>query len=172
VLDAPNHQGKFGQDYVRVLASAAGLLVYEFDLDRDGIDLGLRFPGRLSDAASPGIEVQVKSWSTPRPSAGLWRYDGLNEEQFNKLAGDDYSVPRYLFLVQVPSDRRAYADIGPDGMLLRYLGYFQSFQQEPRIAQPDRRRRRPVQVPTANVLTVHALHGLVHPGLSRLVSTA
>jgi len=39
-----------------VLASAAGLLVYEFDLDRDGVDLGLRFPGRLSDAASPGIE--------------------------------------------------------------------------------------------------------------------
>jgi hypothetical protein len=27
VLDVNNHQGKFGQDYVRVLASAAGLLV-------------------------------------------------------------------------------------------------------------------------------------------------
>lgn len=33
VLDAQNHQGKFGQDYIRALASAAGLLVYEYDLD-------------------------------------------------------------------------------------------------------------------------------------------
>jgi hypothetical protein len=171
VLDGRNHQGKFGQDYVRVLASAAGLLVYEFDLDRDGIDLGLRFPGPLSDAASPGIEVQVKSWSTPRPSAGSWRYDGLYEDQFNKLAGD-YAIPRYLFLVHVPSDRRSYADVGPDGMLLRYQGYFQSFQHEPRIAQPDGKRRRPVLVPTANVLTVRALHGLVHPRLPGLAGTA
>ncbi len=32
VLDARNHQGKFGQDYVRALASAAGLIVCNFDL--------------------------------------------------------------------------------------------------------------------------------------------
>ncbi|MQA98462.1 MAG: DUF4365 domain-containing protein, partial [Streptosporangiales bacterium] len=32
MLDSRNHQGKFGQDYVRVLASAAGLLVYTPDL--------------------------------------------------------------------------------------------------------------------------------------------
>jgi hypothetical protein len=29
VLDINSHQGKFGEDYVRVLASAAGLVVYK-----------------------------------------------------------------------------------------------------------------------------------------------
>jgi hypothetical protein len=47
MLDARNHQGKFGEDYIRVLASAAGLLVYTPDLDYDGIDPGLRWPGRV-----------------------------------------------------------------------------------------------------------------------------
>ena len=37
MLDARQHQGKFGEDYVRVLASAAGLLVLKDDLDVDGI---------------------------------------------------------------------------------------------------------------------------------------
>jgi hypothetical protein len=87
VLDARNHQGKFGQDYVRVLASAAGLLVYTPDLDYDGIDLLIRWPGQVGAAASPAIDVQVKSWSNPRKSGGSWRFDGLNELQFNKLAG-------------------------------------------------------------------------------------
>jgi hypothetical protein len=38
MLDANQHQGKFGEDYVRVLASAAGLIVLKDDLDTDGID--------------------------------------------------------------------------------------------------------------------------------------
>jgi len=36
MLDAKQHQGKFGEDYVRVLASAAGLIVLKDDLDTDG----------------------------------------------------------------------------------------------------------------------------------------
>lgn len=33
MLDANDHRGKFGVDYVRVLASAAGLTVYKDDGD-------------------------------------------------------------------------------------------------------------------------------------------
>ncbi len=44
VLDARIHQGTFGEDYVRVLASAAGLVVQTNYPDVDGVDLGLKFP--------------------------------------------------------------------------------------------------------------------------------
>jgi hypothetical protein len=160
MLDARRLQGKFGEDYVRVLASAAGLLVYTYDLDADGIDLGFRFPGRVNHVASPAIEAQVKTWSKPSGQAGEWHFNGLNEVQFNKLAGDDYSVPRFLFLILVPSDARDYAALSTDGMLLRHLGYFVSLRAATPIEHPNNRRRRPVQVPKANVLTVATLRKL------------
>jgi hypothetical protein len=147
VLDANNYQGKFGQDYVRVLASAAGLTVWTPDLDYDGIDLGIRWPGRVGSAASPAI-------------------DGLNELQFNNLAGQAYTTPRYLFLVVVPKKNIRYAEISPEGMLLRYQGYYVSLRDEALIQQPSRNRRRVVHVPVGNVLTTGTLRGLMHPDLA------
>ncbi|MGH3166485.1 MAG: DUF4365 domain-containing protein [Trebonia sp.] len=166
MLDVKSHQGKFGEDYVRVLASAAGLIVYTPDLDRDGVDLLLRLPARTGVAAYPSIDVQVKSWSRPRKSGGTWRFDGLNEVQFNKLAGSDYTVPRYLFLVVVPDDSRQYAEISPDGMLLRFQGYYLSLSEEPLIDNPNPDRKHAVHVPIGNVLTVGTLLTLMSPAPS------
>jgi hypothetical protein len=163
VLDARNLQGKFGEDYVRVLASAAGLLVYTPDKDYDGVDFLLRWPGRVGAAASPAIDVQVKSWSRPRKAGGIWRFDGLTEVQFNKLAGRDYTVPRYLFLVVVPDDPGQYSEISPDGMLLRYQGYYLSLREEPLISEPSPARRLAVHVPIGNILTVRTLQTLMLP---------
>jgi hypothetical protein len=159
VLDARNHQGKFGEDYIRVLASATGLIVYGPDKDYDGVDFLLRWPGR----ASPGIDVQVKSWSRPRKSGGTWRFDGLNEVQFNKLAGSGYTVPRYLFIVVVPDDSRQYAEISAEGMLLRFQGYYLSLSEEILINNPNSARKRTVHVPIGNILTVGTLLTLMFP---------
>lgn len=160
MLDARQHQGKFGEDYVRVLASAAGLLVLKDDLDVDGIDLGFRATGRYGRVYSPMIEAQIKTWSAPAGRSGYLVYRGLDEPQFNKLAGPDFTVPRFLFIICVPTDCDRYATSMTDGVLLRHLGYFVSLRSEPPIASPDHRRRRPVKVPTANVLTASALRRL------------
>jgi hypothetical protein len=163
VLDANNHQGKFGEDYVRVLASAAGLIVQRPDLDHIGVDFTLRWPGRLGVAAFPGIDVQVKSWSNPHKSGGSYRYNRLNELQFNQLAGPDSngSFSRYLFLIIVPPKPNQYTDVGPDGLLLRYQGFYTSLRDQSPIPEPSGRRHRTVQVPVANVLTVHTLQALL-----------
>jgi hypothetical protein len=165
VLDANNHQGKFGQDYIRVLASAAGLLVFTPDLDYDGVDFLIRWPGKMGAAASPAIDVQVKSWSRPKNTDGHLHFSGLNEVQFNKLAGSAYTVPRYLFLVTVPPDREIYSEILTDGMLLRYQGYFLSLSDETPTENPHTDKRHPVRVPLGNVLTVRTLRGLLHADL-------
>lgn len=166
VLDARMHQGTFGEDYVRVLASAAGLVVQTNYPDADGIDLGLKFPGHVGPVASPAIEVQVKSWSTPRAVGGMWSYDRLTEAQFNKLAGDDYLVPRFLFVVLVPPNPEQYADFWTDGVLLRHLCYYHSLRDEPRFPKPRRDRHRLVRIPTANVLTIRTLRALIGPQLT------
>ncbi|WP_027341146.1 DUF4365 domain-containing protein [Hamadaea tsunoensis] len=160
MLDANQHQGKFGEDYVRVLASAAGLIVFKEDLDVDGVDLGFRATGRHGRVYSPAIEAQVKTWSQPAGTSGNLVYRGLSESQFSQLAGPDYTVPRFLFVICVPTDSRQYATSTMDGILLRNLGYFVSLRDEQPIANPDRKRKHPVKVPTANVLTATTLRRL------------
>ncbi|WP_405644388.1 DUF4365 domain-containing protein [Streptomyces sp. NBC_00019] len=160
MLDAKQHQGKFGEDYVRVLASAAGLIVSQDDLDADGIDLGFRATGRYGRRQSPTIEAQIKTWSKPSGSSGHLNYRGLNEWQFNRLAGPDFTVPRFLFVVSVPADKEEYAAMTTEGVMLRHLGYFVSLRSEEPIKDPDRERIRPVRVPTANVLTASSLRRL------------
>ena len=160
MLDAPSHRGKFGEDYIRVLASAAGLAVYRDDIDRDGVDLGIRLPdpGR---SWSKAIEVQVKTTAVVRWTGSRLIFDGLDQNQFNRLAGPDFTVPRYLFVVTVPSDGAAYADLFTAGMLLRHTGYFLSLEGHPPIPGPQRGRRVRVEVPAANILTTATLRALV-----------
>ena len=153
-----------------MLASAAGLVVQKDDLDVDGIDLGLKLPGRRGPVASPAIDVQVKSWSAPAAVGGAWSYRGLTEVQFNKLAGDDYLVPRFLFVVMVPHEPARYAEFWTEGLLLRQLCYYRSLSDEPLIAQPRRDRQRLVRIPMTNVLTVHTLRLLLDP--SRALAAA
>jgi hypothetical protein len=161
VLDQRNHQGKFAEDYVRALASAAGLLVYRDDLDHDGIDLGFRYPGRAGHVSSPAIEVQVKSWSSPAYEGSDLLFRGLNEVQYNKLAAGPFLVPRYLFLVVVPGDRDRYARVETEGLLLSRLCYYRGFEGEPPIPSPSAERYPTIRVPLGNVLTVRALRELV-----------
>lgn len=46
-LDPNQHQGAFGESFVRVLASAAGLTVARADLDVDGCDFTIGHNGVL-----------------------------------------------------------------------------------------------------------------------------
>ncbi|GAB1824643.1 DUF4365 domain-containing protein [Herbidospora sp. RD11066] len=161
MLDSRNHQGKFGQDYVRAIASAAGLLVYQYDLDYDGIDLGFRYPGRTGEVASPAIEVQVKSWSVPRVDGPDLQFRGLNEVQYNKLVHGPFLVPRFLFVVVVPRETSRYVRVETEGLILSRLCYFREFEGEQPIEFPDVKKHVSVDIPLGNVLTVRALRELV-----------
>ncbi|MFE9746413.1 DUF4365 domain-containing protein [Saccharothrix saharensis] len=161
MLDARNHQGKFGADYIRVLASSAGLVWSEDDVDLDGIDLCIKMPGRTPRGFSPRIDVQIKTVSTVNPRHGVIDFRGLDERQFTKLAGEGFLVPRYLFVVHVPPRADLYADLSSSGLLLRHIGYYVSLRDRLPIDAPDRRRRTKVEVPLGNVLTANSLRDLV-----------
>lgn len=161
MLDARNHQGKFGADYIRVLASAAGLVWAEDDVDLDGVDLCIKLPGRTPRGFSPRIDTQVKTISTLKVHKGLLDFDGLDHVQFNKLAGTDFTVPRYLFIVHVPRAADHYADLSTSGLLLRHIGYYLSLSDRDRLPSPDRSRHIRVKIPVSNVLTVASLRALV-----------
>lgn len=160
-LDTGNHQGNFGEDYVRVLASAAGLMWAQDNADLDGVDLSLKMPGRTPVGFSPRIEVQVKTIAKPVVRHGILNYDGLDRRKYDKLAGTEFQVPRYLFVVHVPARAEGYTDLSTAGLLLRHIGYYLSLRDHAPLSADDPRGRIRVKVPVSNVLTVASLRALV-----------
>ena len=152
-------QGRFGEDYIRVLATAAGLTVSDYNPDVDGVDLQIALPGDVGSVRSPRIDVQVKTTSRLQPVDGVFAFGGLDGRQFNKLAGPGFTVPRYLFLVVVPHDASRYTDLSHEGLLLRHIGYWMSLRSRETV--PAGRASVRVKVPVANVLTMPRLWALV-----------
>ncbi|NKX87795.1 DUF4365 domain-containing protein [Nocardia coubleae] len=161
MLDPNHHQGKFGHDYVRVLASAAGLVWSTDDVDVDGVDLCIKQPGRTRFGISPQIEVQIKTVSRPRYRQGQLVFPGLSHTQFNQLAGSDFAIPRYLFAVHVPAVATQFADTVTGALLLRHCGYFLSLRDRTRFPADDAKRKVSVHIPLSNILDVPALRALV-----------
>lgn len=154
-----NLQGYFGESFVRVLASAAGLVASKPDLDMMGVDFILSYPGSRGTTRFPMIDVQVKSWSRAAGSVDMWHYP-MKVKHFNNLAGGGYSVPRYLFLVIVPDDEEQYAEVDADALRLRHCGYYVSLADRAKV--DGSQQQVTVTVPKSNVLTVQALRGLMH----------
>lgn len=161
-LDPNQHQGLFGESFVRVLASAAGLIVSRAELDVTGDDFTISHKGVLGRVRHPKIELQVKSWSRRRAvwQGGHWQYQ-LRARHFNELAGADFALPRFLVLVIVPDDWTDYATVSPDSVHLKYAAYWRSLRDDKRVTvDPD--TKVPVHVPRANLLTVDALRAMMH----------
>lgn len=160
------YRGAFAESYVRTLALAAGLNVLRAEIDDDGVDAMIRYSGRVGAVASPGIDVQIKSWSNPSGSDSDWYYDGLNQHQYNHLVDDNYQMPRYLVLLIVPNDQHRLAELLGDGLLLRHHAYYTSLAGQPRVINPSSGSSRRVHVPKGNLLSPSALQNLLHPDLS------
>jgi hypothetical protein len=159
------YRGEYAEAYVRALALAAGLNVATFAVD-DGIDAQIRYTSEDDHPVLrnwPGVDLQVKSWSTPAGQHDFWSFSGLNEQQYNKLVGK-FTFPRYLVVLIVPTDRWLLTEVRDDGLLLRHCAYYTTVPG-PRVAHPDPSRRKGVRVPKRNVLTAQSLRHLVSPQL-------
>ncbi|GIE33950.1 hypothetical protein Ait01nite_069950 [Actinoplanes italicus] len=156
-----NHQGYFGECFVRVLASAAGLIAGQQDVDHTGVDFSIDFPGTRGTVRFPKIEAQVKSWSSPKGTDQHWHYP-MDVNHYNSLAGEGFAVSRYLFLIIVPSDTSQYAQVDETAMRLSHCGYWASLRDSPVIDQGVQRHVT-VHVPKRNLLTVKGLRSLLDP---------
>lgn len=163
-----HHQGDFGEQFVVTIAVAANLRVSRAHRDDIGVDWHLNHPGRAGTKRYPGIEVQVKTWSTPRQQQGAWRYP-LRVHNFNTLAGRDYQVPRFLFLVVVPRDPARWLDTFDDRFVARHAAYWACLHDREPVSERPPDSTVTVSVPTANRLDVPALHGLFAPSFQEML---
>ncbi|AXK37096.1 DUF4365 domain-containing protein [Streptomyces armeniacus] len=152
------HKGDFGEQFVRALAAVANLDASRRDRDRVGVDWQLGYPGRHGTRRYPSIDVQVKCWAPSHAQPpDTWHYP-LRGKNYNWLAGRDYQLPRFLFLVVVPDKAEEWVHVSAENLLLRHAAYWACFHdKEPDC--PDKSSRM-VYVPRTNLLTVGALHDL------------
>jgi hypothetical protein len=139
--DKRNHQGRYGEAYFHALATAAGAraTAYQGGDDIEGTDFLVSLPYELRGVRYPKIEVQVKTASTPQLSAdgSVWKFRGLDELQYNDLAGD-YQLPRFLVMLAVPKTHGEYARVTPNVLELRNVGYWLSLAEREPIVDPSR----------------------------------
>ncbi|MFD9876641.1 DUF4365 domain-containing protein [[Kitasatospora] papulosa] len=153
------HRGDFGETFVRMLAAAANLDATKRERDRVGIDWQLGHPGKQGTRRFPAIDVQVKC-TTPTPVQDDHFTYELRVKNYNALAGREYTLPRFLFLVLAPADATSWTQASHDHLLLRHAAYWYCLHdREPLMDMADSSRRR-IHVPRANLLTVDSLHEL------------
>ncbi|MCE7009968.1 DUF4365 domain-containing protein [Kibdelosporangium philippinense] len=155
-----NHQGRYGESYFHALATAAGAVATarKGGDDIEGTDFYVSLPREVRGVRYPKIEVQVKTASAPHLSAdgSVWKFRGLDEVQFNDLAGE-YQLPHFLVMIAVPSDHGDYACVTDKALELRHVGYWLSLATHQRIVDPSRKRKVTVDIPVDNRLTVESL---------------
>jgi hypothetical protein len=135
------------------------------NLDVDGVDWQIAYPGPKGTTRSPKIEVQVKTSAKPLIEDGAYKHR-LSIQHFNHIAGSGFQVPRFLALVVVPPDPTGYAICGQEGMRLGTAAYWLSLaDQEMRPTGDDDPKSVNVLVPQRNFLNVEALTALLSGNL-------
>ncbi len=98
-------KGDFGETWLRVVASAAGLShgpPASTDLEKADIELTLR--EEINDLYHPAVKVQVKTTADLRVlDNGDWSYD-LDADTYNVLCKTNHATPRALVVVKVSDD--------------------------------------------------------------------
>lgn len=153
------HRGSFGEQFIRMLATAANLDLSQRERDRVGVDWQLGFAGRSGTRRYPAIEAQVKCTSSPDIHGEHIRYQ-LKVKNYNWLAGRDYVMPRFLFVVLAPVDPLTWSHATQDRLLLRHAAYWMCLHELDPVEDPAKSGTRTVNVPRANLLTVDSLHDL------------
>jgi hypothetical protein len=151
------HQGLHGEGFIYALACAGGFTTSRHNLDLDGVDLQIAYPGPRGTTRSPKIEVQVKSSSAPVIKEDAIHHP-LHVRHYNQLAGANLQVPRFLSVVIVPPSTENYAVCTDDAMTLSTAAYWLSLADREilPIGEGDASRVT-VRVPLRNLLTVDAL---------------
>jgi hypothetical protein len=159
--DRATHQGLYAEGLVSTLALAAGLNLARYDWD-PGMDRIISTPGPRGARRSPMIQVQIKSWSSPKGTGTYWSFP-LKIKAYNDLAEQGVDeVRRYLVLCIVPDDVRHFVRAGHDDLRFQRAAYWHYLGDERRLDDSlGHNSTKTVHVPKVQLLTPATLVALV-----------
>ncbi|MGW4011537.1 DUF4365 domain-containing protein [Streptomyces sp. NPDC004763] len=156
------HRGAFGEEFIRMLATAANLDVTRKERDRVGVDWQLGYAGRRGTRRYPAIEAQVKCTSSPVIDDDHIRYS-LKLKNYNQLAGPDYEMPRFLFLVLAATDPHAWVHATEERLRVSHAAFWLCLHDKKPVeldGNISASTTRTVYIPRTNLLTADSLHHL------------
>ena len=162
-LDQYNHQGWYGESFIRALAAAAGLQVAKPEPDCNGVDFHISATREI-DGDFPMIMAQVKSWSAPLERPGGWRYDRLTQKRFNALAGRNRQVSPVLVRGDGPGQRRFLLPCRRKSSPAKSRRLLGVARRRGSIEDAACKSRVAVTVPQQNLLTAESLKALCEDG--------
>lgn len=145
-------QGHYGEAVVRAMACAAGLVPTKRDLDVEGVDYNISYPGRLQGRRFPAIDVQVKSWSNPKIVDGMLAYP-LDRKNYDNLVGRvgvDFPMSRLLMIVVVPDSADDYINVHDNAIHLHHRVYWTSIMHYDVLPATENTSSKTIYVPLEN----------------------
>lgn len=97
-------------------------------------------------------------------------------KNYNQLAGPDYEMPRFLFLVLAPPDASTWSHATEYRLRLRNAAYWLCLHDQEPLPPPENKSKtdstRTVYIPRANLLTADSLHELFAEDYRELVGAS
>jgi Domain of unknown function (DUF4365) len=147
----------FSRAYVRAVASVAGYMATQPELDRDSVDFQLAGVGGRGTKHSPYLDVQIKCTADDDLAPTRFGFP-LPIKNYDDLRDTELAVPRILIVVIVPTAIERWLATSESEMVLRHCGYWRSLHNEPAT---DNTTSITVEINRANVFDVDGLQNLM-----------
>ncbi len=150
---------QFSKAYVRAVAAAASVNVYEPEVDDDSVDIGFAIRSVIGRPQPPRLEAQLKCTAVADSDGQNFRFE-LKLKNYTDLRGDHY-VPRVLIVVVLPAEPKDWLIQNHESLALRHCGYWLSLRAFPETTNTAKVT---VPIPRSQMFTVEALRNLLGEG--------
>jgi hypothetical protein len=150
---------QFSKAYVRAVAAAARINIYEPVVDDDSVDIGFAIRSVIGRPQPPRLEAQLKCTAVADSDGQNFRFE-LKLKNYNDLRGDHY-VPRVLIVVVVPTVSKDWLIQNHESLALRHCGYWLSLREFPETTNTAKVT---VAIPRSHVFTIEALRSFLGVG--------
>lgn len=152
-----NQMEQFSIAYVYAMCSRLGLNTGDLKVDDDSVDMMItaknwEAEGRLVN--NPLVQVQLKATTSQFEEDGTMHYQ-LKAKNYNELSGTNWSTPRYLFILHIPSSDTEWTTLKENELVLKYSCYWYSLRDQKEL--PEDVGSKVIYIPNKNRLTYDML---------------
>ncbi|MFI6297622.1 DUF4365 domain-containing protein [Nonomuraea sp. NPDC050790] len=152
---------QFSRAYVLAVATRGGYTLADWNVDKDGVDVTLRWKGLM-------VDFQLKCTQSPRAVKDDYVFD-LDLATYNKLRDPERSAPGYMALAVVPKALDKWLLHAAERLLMSCHTYWAKLQDEP---APAASRTTAIHLPRRQVLTVQSLERMFEVSRQRILNGA
>ena len=153
LLTIQDREESLSRAYAHAVAAKAGYVLATYDLDRDGIDLGVRAGGPMR----PALDLQLKATvNLGEPQSGFYSFP-LRVHNYDSLRIET-QTPRLLVVLDLPEGEDQWLTITATELTMRRRAYWlnlRGYEESANTASVT------VRIPVQNVFDVENLHSLM-----------